>query len=40
MYTSFQEGEMKDCAEKTKMFTEIKEVYDDGNYVLYLTRGP
>ena len=37
-YHVFMEGEMKDLAEKAKMFSKIEEIYDDGNYVLFLTR--
>ena len=37
-YHVFEESEMKELALKTNMFSQIEEVYDDGNYVLFLTR--
>ena len=37
-YHVFHEGEMKSIAAKTDLFDKIDEVYDDGNYVLFLTK--
>jgi hypothetical protein len=37
-YHVFKEGEMKSLAQAAGCFTEIEEVYDDGNYVLFLRK--
>ena len=37
-YHVFEQGEMAQLARETGMFTIIDEIYDDGNYVLFLTR--
>ncbi|CAG5102193.1 Oidioi.mRNA.OKI2018_I69.chr1.g186.t1.cds [Oikopleura dioica] len=37
-YHVFIEGEMKSLAQEAGCFQEIKEVYDDGNYVLFLRK--
>jgi len=37
-YHVFMEGEMKSLAQAAGCFTEIEEVYDDGNYVLFLRK--
>ena len=37
-YHVFIEGEMKSLAQEAGCFQEIKEVYDDGNYVLFLQK--
>jgi alkylated DNA repair protein alkB family protein 8 len=37
-YHVFRKGEMADLARKAEIFSEIEERYDDGNYVLFISR--
>ena len=37
-YHVFMEGEMKSLAQKAGYFSEIEEIYDNGNYVLFLRK--
>ena len=37
-YHVFEKGEMESLAKRTNCFSSVEEVYDDGNYVLFLKR--
>ena len=37
-YHVFREGEMAKLAHKADLFKDIDERYDDGNYVLFMSR--